>query len=186
MATLAQSVKLTYEDYVLFPDDGKRHEIIGGAHCMTPAPNTKHQQISRNLLSLLAPFIKQHRLGEVFDAPYDVILSDEDIVQPDLLFVAHAHLYRITEQNLQGVPDLIVEILSSGTRKKDELTKRKLYERFGVQEYWIIDPELDTIKIYRQIDQGFAPPEEFSRPDAQQLTSDLFPDLTICLSDIFP
>ncbi len=93
--------------------------------------------------------------GEAFAAPCDVVLSDEDIVEPDLLFISAARAAIITEKNIQGPPDLVVEILSASTRKIDEVVKRKLYERYGVRGYWIVAPELEGIKIYRLTDQGY-------------------------------
>ncbi|MGH7230207.1 MAG: Uma2 family endonuclease, partial [Nitrospiraceae bacterium] len=86
MSSQSHPVKLTFEDYLHFPDDGKRHELIDGDHYVTPSPTTKHQRISRNLLIVLHAFVSQRRLGEVFSAPYDVILSDVDVVEPDLLY----------------------------------------------------------------------------------------------------
>jgi Uma2 family endonuclease len=185
MSTHTRSTKLTYEDYLLFPDDGKRHELIQGDHYMTPAPSTQHQRISRNLVIALGAFVRLHRLGEVFDAPCDVKLSDEDVVQPDLLFVAAAHSAIVTEANIEGVPDLVVEILSDNTRKKDEVTKRKLYERFGVPEYWIVDPVLETIKVFRLNDQRYDRVAELSVESSDRLTTPLLPQFSLLLSDLF-
>src|SRR5574342_874905 len=121
------SSQLKYEDYLLFPDDGKRHEIIDGDHYVTPAPRTKHQRISANLTVALVSFVKRRRAGLVLAAPSDVILSEDNVVQPDLLFVSAAGAGIVTEDNIRGAPDLVVEIISETTRKRDEVTKRKLY-----------------------------------------------------------
>lgn len=102
MATQPRSTRLTYDDYLLFPDDGKRHELIDGNHVVTPAPNTKHQRVSRNLLTVLASYVRTHGGGEVFDAPYDVVLAGDNVVQPDLVFVTSARSHIVTEANLQG------------------------------------------------------------------------------------
>ncbi len=185
MATPARSTKLTYEDYVLFPDDGKRHELIEGDHFVTPAPSTKHQKVSRNILLALASFVRQHRLGEVLAAPCDVILSDENVVQPDVVFVSSAQAQFITADNIQGAPVLVIEILSEGTRKKDEITKRKLYERFGVQEYWIVDPELETVKVYRLANQVYVRSVELSKEANDSLTTPLLSDFGLPLTQIF-
>lgn len=179
------SVKFTYEDYQLFPDDGKRHEIIEGDHYMTPSPRTRHQVVSGNLHLILGSFIRQHRLGQVFSAPFDVVLSDQDIVQPDLLFVSSEHSDVITEKNIRGRPDLVIEILSASTRKTDEIVKRKLYERFGVREYWIVDPELETVKVHRTAEKGFGRVAELSQEGRDSLSTPLLPGLTIPLSEIF-
>ena len=185
MSPLPRSVRFTYEDYLLFPDNGKRHEIIDGDHFMTPAPNIKHQRVSGNLFNALTNFLKARKSGEAFAAPCDVMLSDEDIVEPDLLFISAARAAIITEQNIQGPPDLVVEILSAGTRKTDEIVKRKLYERYGVREYWIVDPELETVKIYRLTDQGYVRPAELSREAHETLSTPLLPDFQLPLAEIF-
>lgn len=185
MSPQSHPVKLTVEDYPLFPDDGKRHEIIDGDHYMTPAPSTKHQRISRNLLTALHAFVTRHRLGEVFAAPYDVILSDVDVVEPDLLFVSAGRAAIITEKNIRGAPDLVVEILSESTRKTDEMIKRKRYEQFGIMEYWIVDPELESVKVYRMTDKGFVRTAEWTKEAKDTLTTPLLPDLRILLTDIF-
>jgi Uma2 family endonuclease len=112
--------KLTYEDYLLFPDDGNRHEILDGEHHVTAAPFPKHQRVLRELLFGLHSFLREHRLGEVYSAPLDVVLSRHDVVQPDLLFISNERMTILTERNLQGAPDLAIEILSSTTRRIDE------------------------------------------------------------------
>ncbi|MDH4154941.1 MAG: Uma2 family endonuclease [Nitrospira sp.] len=183
--SLPRSVRFNYDDFLLFPEDGKRHEIIDGDHFMTPSPNTKHQRISGNLFNALTNFLKVRKNGEVFAAPYDVILSDEDIVEPDLLFVSAARAAIITEKNIQGPPDLVVEILSAGTRKTDEVVKRKLYERYGVREYWIVDPELETIKIHRLTDQGYVRAPELTHEAHDSLSSPLLPGFQMPLTDLF-
>jgi Uma2 family endonuclease len=180
-----RSSQLTYEDYLLFPDDGKRHEIIDGDHYVTPAPKTKHQRISANLTVALVSFVKRRRMGLVLAAPSDVVLSDENVVQPDLLFVSAARASIVTEDNIHGAPDLVVEIISETTRKKDEVTKRKLYERFGVQEYWVVDPELETVKIFRRAQQGYGRPLELSKEANDILSTELLTGLDLALTEIF-
>lgn len=178
-------VKFTYEDYLLFPDDGRRHELIDGEHYMTPAPSIKHQQISMNLSNALSNYLATYRIGRVYAAPCDVVLSDTDVVQPDLLVVLSAKASIITGQNVRGAPDLIIEILSETTRKTDEIIKRKLYERYGVQEYWIVDPELETVKVYRMTPQGYSRSAELSREASDTLSTPLLPELGISLIDLF-
>ena len=180
-----RSSHLTYEDYLLFPDDGKRHEVIDGDHYVTPAPKTKHQKVSFNLTVAMGSFVKQRGLGLVLAAPSDVILSDENVVQPDLLFVSTARASIVTEDNIHGAPDLVVEIISETTRKKDEVTKRKLYERFGVQEYWVVDPELETVKIFRRAQQGYSRTVELSKEANDILTTKLLAGLNLALTEIF-
>jgi Uma2 family endonuclease len=177
--------KLTYEDYVLFPDDGRRHEIIDGDHAVTPAPKTKHQRVSGRLFAALNEWSRARKAGEVFAAPCDVILSDENVVQPDLLFVSQKRSAIVTEDNIRGAPDLIVEIVSETTRKRDEQTKRKLYERYGVREYWIVDPEHETVKVFRRKEQVYARPVEFGKGKTATLSTDLLPEFRLSLSEFF-
>jgi len=186
VAPLAQHLKWTYEEFLLFPDDGKRHELIDGEHIVSPSPFTKHQQILVNLTIVIGGFLRQHRkMGKMFVAPMDVVLSDFDVVEPDLLFIASEHASIITEKHIMGVPDLVVEILSEGSRKRDELTKRRLYEQYGVKEYWIIDPELESVNVYRMDVAGFIRVAELSVEQESTLTTPLLPELIISLSEIF-
>ena len=152
---------------------------------MSPSPFTKHQRVSFNLSVILGVFLKQHPIGRVFAAPMDVVLSDTDVVEPDLLFIASEHASIITEKHIMGVPDLVVEVLSQGSRKTDEIIKRRLYEQFGVKEYWIVDPELESVKVYRMQDTGFVRIAELSVENGSVLTTPLLPDLTIPLFEIF-
>ena len=179
------SVKYTYEDFLAFPDDGKRHEIIDGEHYVTPSPNTKHQRVSLTLAVAISSYLRQHPIGELFTAPFDVVFSDLDVVEPDLLYISRERAGILTPQHVRGVPDLVVEILSPGTRKTDETIKRKLYERSGVQEYWVVDPELDAIKIYRRIADAFARVAELSVEGGDALTTPLLPDFSVPLAEIF-
>ncbi|MBI5379944.1 MAG: Uma2 family endonuclease [Nitrospirae bacterium] len=180
------SVKFTYEDYLLFTDDGKRHELIDGEHYMTPSPNEKHQRVSMNLSHLLSHYVKKNPKGRIYHAPFDVVLSDQDVVQPDLLFVSAARASLITEKCIQGAPDLVIEILSESTRKTDEIIKRKLYARHGVGEYWIVDPELETVKVYRRAASGdYVRAAELSRETGDTIATPLLPGLAIPLAEIF-
>jgi Uma2 family endonuclease len=121
----------------------------------------------------------------VFVAPTDVVLSDLDVVQPDLLFVASTRSHVITEKHIQDPPDLVVEILSETTRKTDEIIKRKLYERYGVREYWIVDPELETVKVYRRTDKGYVRTAELAREAGGVLSTPLLAGLELSLALIF-
>jgi len=184
-AATPASVKFTYEDFLTFPDNGKRHEIIDGEHYVTPSPNTKHQTVSLHLSAMFWTYLKHHPAGRVFAAPFDVVFSDLDVVEPDLLYISRDRAGVVTDQHARGAPDLVVEILSPGTRKTDELTKRKLYERFGVCEYWVVDPELETIKIYRRVDDAFVRAAELSAERQDALTSPLLPEFSVTLAEVF-
>ena len=138
-------VKLTYDDFLLFPDDGQRHELIDGEHYVTPSPITRHQRISGDLYWLIRSFLEEHPIGEVFFAPLDVVLSHFDVVVPDLLYMSTERASSVlTEAHVRGTPELVIEIGSPGTRQRDETIKRRLYERSGVLEYWIVDPSVDA------------------------------------------
>jgi Uma2 family endonuclease len=180
------ALKLTYDDFVLFPDDGNRHELIDGEHYVTPSPNTKHQAISLNLSGLLWNHLQANPIGRLFTAPYDVVFSPFDVVEPDLLFLTTERAKTaLTKTNVQGSPDLVVEIGSPGTRRRDETLKQRLYERCGVSEYWVIDPELDAIKVYRLIEGRYSRVHELSLEADGVLTTPLLPGLQLRLSAIF-
>lgn len=150
------TVRYAYSDYLALPDNGKRHEIIEGELFMTPAPGVFHQIILSNVEEILRKFVRTNNLGIVLVAPTDVILSDQDIVQPDLLFIASSRRSIITEKNINGAPDLIVEILSERTRVVDQKQKRQLYEKYGVKEYWMIDVEEKTVEILTLVQGRYA------------------------------
>jgi len=181
----AASGKFTYEDFLHFPDDGKRHEIIDGEHYVTPSPNTKHQRIVSHLHFALVAYLRNRRVGEVFVAPFDVVFSDRDIVEPDLLYISRERSSVLTDKHVRGAPDLVVEILSPGTRRTDEIKKRGVYESFGVHEYWIVDPELDTIKIDRRVESAFVRSAELAAEKDDELTTPLLPGFSVKLAEIF-
>ena len=179
-------VKLTYEDYVLFPEDGKRHELIDGEHYVTPAPIRKHQAVVGNLHGLIWSYLQQRPIGRVFTAPFDVIFSEFDVVEPDLLYISRERSQEIeTSPWVKGAPDLVVEIGSPSTRKLDETIKRHLYERFGVVEYWVVDPEIDAVKVFRCTNDRYARVAELLLENDDVLTTPLLPDLELRLAKIF-
>jgi Uma2 family endonuclease len=143
-------IRLTYEDYVELPDDGRRYEILDGDLEVTPSPTTTHQRVSRKLEHILDDYVTTHGLGEIFDAPTDVILANTTITVPDLLFVAAPRATIITKRAIEGPPDLIVEILSPTTARRDRTRKASLYFRFGVSYYWLVDPEERILETYER------------------------------------
>jgi Uma2 family endonuclease len=178
-------VKLTYDDFLLFPDDGKRHELIDGEHYVTPSPNRKHQAIVWNLIVRIGAYLEANPVGRAFGAPFDVVFSQFDVVEPDLLFISNERLEVLTAKNVQGAPNLVVEVGSPGTRRRDETIKRKLYERCGVEEYWVIDPEIETIAVYRHVGERYQRVLELAGERNDTLTSPLLPALTLPLQRIF-
>ena len=185
MALRDPSPKLTYEDYLRFPNDGKRHEILGGEHFVTAAPFLRHQRLARRLVFRIEAYLLEHPLGELFFAPTDVILSPHDIVQPDLLFVSNERDSILTEANIQGAPDLVIEILSSSSRRLDEVLKRKAYEEFGAREYWIFDPVRKTTQVWERTDEGLRRRALLSATAGDILTTALLPGLEIPLAEVF-
>ena len=186
MKPASPGLKLTYDDFLLFPDDGKRHELIDGEHYVTPSPNLPHQTILGNLYLVIASWLESHPVGRVFLSPLDVVFTRFDVVEPDLLYCSNERGSQIlTRQNVQGVPELVVEIASPGTRKRDETIKRRLYEREGVSEYWIVDPQTDVVRVYRREGDVFARPLELSRERGDVLTTPLLPGLELPLGRIF-
>jgi Uma2 family endonuclease len=178
-------VKLTWDDYVLFPEDGMRHELIDGEHYVTPAPFLRHQEIVGRLFLAIGNYLIAHPIGRVFVAPLDVILSKFDVVEPDLLYVSNDRAPELLKDWVRGAPDLVIEVGSESTRKRDETVKRALYERAGVIEYWIVDPEIDVVRIYRRGADRFERPAQLSPRAGDVLTTDLLPGLEIALDAIF-
>jgi len=186
MRTASPAVKLTYDDFVLFPDDGQRHELIDGEHHVTPSPNMGHQRVLGTLHGLIWSYLQTHPIGEVFLAPFDVVLSMLDVVEPDLLYLSHDRAAKaLTPDNVKGAPELVVEVASKGTRRRDETIKRRLYERAGVSEYWLVDPTMDAIRVYRREGTRFGRPLELSREAGDVLTTPLLPGLALLLTRIF-
>jgi Uma2 family endonuclease len=177
--------KLTYRDFLKFPDDGKRHELIDGVHYVTPCPATPHQRILGNLYFLLRSHLEQHGGGEAFLSPFDVIFSIYDIVEPDLLFISKERHHIVTDKNVQGSPDLLVEILSPSTRRRDEGMKLRLYDASDVREYWVIDPSAEVVRVYRRVDGQLAITKELARDDGTVLTSPVLPGLKMPLERMF-
>lgn len=185
MRPTSPGVKLTYDDFVQFPDDGQRHELIDGEHYVTPSPNTKHQRVSINLTVVIGSWLERNPIGQLFHAPFDVVFSHFDVVEPDLLYLSNARAAdALTPQHVRGVPELVIEIGSPSTRKRDETVKRQLYERAGVSEYWVIDPEIDTIRVYRRDGDTFGRVIEVSADAGDTLTTPLLPGLEIQVSRV--
>lgn len=174
----------TYADYLKLPDDGIRYEIINGEVVMSPAPTVGHQRTLREFLIAIGNFLKRHPLGEVLPAPTDVILSDINILQPDLVLVLREKYDIFTRENIQGAPDLAIEVLSRGTEKRDRIEKLRAYERFGVREYWMVNHEQEWVEVWRSVRGKFVLHKRFER--RQILTTPLLPGLKIRLTQIFP
>lgn len=180
-------VRITAAEFLLLPDDGKRHELIDGIHYVTPSPNVFHQQLLGRLHLAIGNFLatRQH-LGSVFVARLDVVLSEYDVVEPDLLFVAGDQQDILTRQNVRGAPALAIEILSPSTRKRDESVKRRLYDERGVREYWIVDPKQSRVTVFRRSDAGSFPRvAELEATAGAELTSPLLPGFALSVERLF-
>lgn len=179
--------KLTYDDLQAFPDDLLRREIIDGELYVSAAPNVRHQEILGRLHLAFGVLLEAHpELGRVFFAPFDVVFTNHDVVEPDLVFVTADQLAILNEKNASGAPALLVEVLSPSTRRTDERQKRQLFERGGVREYWIVDPELDLVKVFRRGGDGTLPRVSELTADAKDiLATPLLPGLEIALDHLF-
>lgn len=176
-------VKFTYQDYLQLPDE-QRCEVLEGELQMVPAPGVPHQVVLLRLSKIMSDFVEQQDLGLVLFAPVDVILADDSVVQPDLLFVRKDRLAAVVRpQGIFGAPDLVVEILSPGTASCDRGVKRRLYGRYGAQEYWLVNSQERTVEVACQRDGAL---ETVSiAQDGANVRSLLFPELTLALNDLF-
>ena len=176
-------IKLTYEDYAELPDDGRRYEILDGELEVSPASSTRHQAVSRNLLWVLHGHGRERGLGSVYYAPIDVILAPATVVQPDLVFVAAGREAIVTERAIEGPPDLVVEILSSWSVLRDRVAKAALYARYGVRQYWVVDPEARILEVYQL--EGAAYRLVGTHEGAARVRTVLLPDLEIDLGGVW-
>lgn len=175
--------KLTVEDYWSLPEDGRRYEILEGMLEVTPSPDFTHQNVSGNLFSALSRYLDAHPIGKLIAAPMDVILAPDIVVQPDLLFILRDRIPDIVRDRIWGAPDLVIEILSPGTAMRDRVTKAQLYARYGVREYWIVDPVRQ--QVLRHVRAAGAYAAGVAAEAGQDVTSDLFPGLQLPVDRVF-
>jgi len=148
----------TYEDWLNFPDDGWKYEIIDGELQMTPPPGTGHQLSSGSLFARLYLYVEDHNLGKVLEAPCAVRLPTQPVpLEPDIFFIRKENLHIITKKEVRGVPDLIVEILSPSNASYDRETKFAVYQQAGVPEYWLVDYQAKTVECFVLQDGVYAP-----------------------------
>jgi Uma2 family endonuclease len=180
--------KLTYQEYreMEFDDnDPYLYELLKGTLVKKSSPTLIHQRISRKLLFTFETYILQKKCGEIFYAPLDVVLDEENAPQPDLVYVSNENSAVLNEEELVivGTPDLVIEILSPGTAKRDKTLKKDIYGQFGVKEYWLVDPGNKTIEVYTLQNNRY---ELFAFADAEEnVKSALLPDLAFALTTIF-
>ncbi|MDQ6419386.1 Uma2 family endonuclease [Paenibacillus sp. LHD-117] len=175
--------QVTYEMYAEMPEDGQRYEIIDGVlELMTPGPSRTHQEVNRELEFVFMQSCRSEFL--IFFAPFDVILSETNVVQPDLLMIHRSRKHIVTERGVEGAPDLVVEILSPGSRRRDRIIKSGVYEEHGVPEYWVVDAQARTLEQYRLAgDSRYALINLFE--DEDRVTSDKLSCVSFVLGDIF-
>ena len=188
MATAKPKGKLTYADYAATPDDERWELIDGVLYQMAAAPNRKHQDASENIGRCFADHIRPRRLGLVYRAPFAVLLPGESAVEPDLFFVSMARERILADRGCEGPPDLVVEILSPSNRAHDLETKRELYARHGIPEYWILDSDAETVWALTDpitdISGGVYTVETLYYP-GDVLTTTVMPGLAIPVAELF-
>jgi Uma2 family endonuclease len=189
LQTVERSSRLGYNDLVrMFPvDDGLRHELIDGVHVVSPAPTIRHQRLVRRLSRAFDRYLETHPdRGEVFAVPVDVVLTLYDVVEPDLVFIAADQSHIVTDRNISGAPAIVVEVFSPGTKRRDRTLKRRLFEREGVGEYWMVDPVENTVELLRRRADGSLPRvAALSAGNRDRLTTPLLPGLSIDLARLF-
>ena len=185
-ATRTSARQLTYADYLSFPDDGQRHELIDGEHYVTPTPFIRHQRLISRLHVRLYSYFESHPIGESLLSPLAVVLSNHDVVEPDLLVVLNDQPEILTDKHVHGAPAIAVEVISKSTRRRDERLKRDLYERAGVREYWLVYPDRGVVRVCRRAADGtFQTDMELSAAMAESLTSPLLPGFSAALVELF-
>ncbi|MCP4251397.1 MAG: Uma2 family endonuclease [bacterium] len=180
---IPERIRLNYTDYCALPDDGKRYQILDGVLHVSPSPRTIHQRVVFRLGRMLAGYAESHDLGEILIAPMDVLLGDEDIVQPDVIFISRANAAIITEDNIKGVPDLLIEVLSPTRPELDTRDKRQVYARCGVPFYWLVDPVARTLTELELVDEDYGTVVVCQAGDT--FSPRLWPDLSIDLNKLW-
>ena len=175
-------IKFTVTDYMSMPD-GKRYQLLDGELIVAPSPITRHQTILFRLARAMHDAVNANQSGGVWVAPLDVVLSNHDVVQPDIFFISSERANILTEANVQGAPDLVAEILSPATAQHDREYKRTLYSRHGVREYWLVDPEEDVVEVWAESEAGLVLAAAYQRGDT--LASPVLEGLNIPLEEIF-
>lgn len=176
---------MTIEDLDAMPDDGHRYEIIEGELYVSRAPNLKHQRASGNLFADLRTYLSMNRIGEVLATP-GLTLSQYDGVIPDLVYISYERRDEIASgDRIMGAPDLVVEIVSPGAEneKRDRIAKRQLYGKYGVKEYWVVDPYQRTVEVY--VLEGQRLTLKATHSEADELTSSLLPGFSCMVASIF-
>ena len=177
------ATKMNYDQLCLLPEDGNQYELFDGELVMTPSPRAHHQEIVTKLSALLSQHVQRSSLGKVYVAPLDTIMDEHNVVQPDILFVSRERVAEVVKEWIEGAPDLVVEVLSPSTFHKDLRRKMRVYSQFGVQEYWIVDPEEETLALYHRSGEKLQLARQFASHETFQ--SPLFPGFEFEVRSIF-
>jgi Uma2 family endonuclease len=187
MGTSRHDLAFTYDDYkTLAASTDDRHELIDGDLYMVPAPTVTHQTVSQNIALRLAQHVRVTACGRMLYAPLDVVLGEGEtrsVVQPDILFVSNERARIVTDDEIVGAPDLVVEILSKSTVKRDTGVKKALYARSGVREYWLVDPEAHSIERLSLGPDGYEPATRYA--SGERLVSAVVPGFELSVDDAF-
>ena len=182
MVIAGARIKFTYEDYCNAPED-KRYELHDGDLVVVPSPKEQHQTATLDLAADIRNFARTTGIGRTFVAPFDIVFSNHDVVQPDVIFVSNDRLDIITPDNIQGAPDLVIEVLSPSTAHRDRTFKRALYARHGVREFWLVDTDTRTIEVLLLGAEGYATIAIYGA--GQTLTSPTLTGFTLSIDDLF-
>ncbi|MBI4279865.1 MAG: Uma2 family endonuclease [Armatimonadetes bacterium] len=181
---MSRVVRYTYREYRDLPEsETKRYELLEGELVMVPSPGKAHQEAVGNVFACLRAFVKERDLGAVYVAPFDVILSEHTVVQPGVIYVVKSRTHIIKSEGVQGSPDLVVEVISPTTRERDLVTKRLIYGRHGVKEYWLVHPDQRIVEVFRLSGTELAPIATYAA--AETLESPLLPGLALPVREIF-
>jgi Uma2 family endonuclease len=177
------AARMNYDQLCLLPEDGNQYELFDGELVMTASPIARHQEIVGKLHVLLQQHVQSNSLGKVYVAPLDTIMDEFTIVQPDLLFVSRERVAEIVKERIEGAPDLVVEVLSPGTFHKDLRRKMRVYSQFGVREYWIVDPEEETIELHQRVGEKLQLARKFASGETFQTA--LLPGFEMQVRSVF-
>ena len=183
MGKTAQRTRITCDDFVKLPDDGKRYEVMDGDLIVSPSPVLRHQRIVGRMFRLLADHVETHDLGEVVVSPMDVVFSEDNILQPDVIYLKKGRAQE-PDDRIRCVPDLVVEVLSESASPAELQRKADIYARFGVPHYWTFSPLNETAILYRLVEAKYERAGLYQGQDTFE--AEAFPDLTIDLSKIWP
>lgn len=182
MATTAR--RLTFDDLELIPQEheGDRHELIDGELIVTPSPMPRHQFVSENITNVLGQFVRERNLGRIAYAPIDIRFTADNVLIPDIIFIARERIHVVGPNTVDAPPDLVVEILSPGTRRRDLTVKRDLYAQFGVPEYWVVDPAARTVMVLERVGNSYQP---VPLAEDGTIQSRVLPELILTLETVF-